>query len=177
MPMIDAFIPEGALEPEAEARLMKEITEILLRHEEDIDPANELAQAVSVCFLHRPTVYVAGAPAKTPRYRFITSVPEGQYNGDAMMQSLVRGVTEAVARAEGGAFEEVSPRVWVFPNEVPEGRWGARGVIRRLHEILAFISGENASRAAKERLASRRTARALEVLATVLHAAGRNSSK
>jgi hypothetical protein len=39
------------------------------------------------------------------------------------MQSLVREVIEAVARAEGGTFEEVSPRVWVFPNEVPEGRW------------------------------------------------------
>src|ERR1700710_3124761 len=115
MPMIDAFIPEGALKPEAEARLLTDITDILLRHEEDIEPANELAQAVSVVFLHRPIVYVAGARASSPRYRFIASVPEGQYNGDEVMHSLVREVTEALSRAEGVTLEEVSPRVWVFP--------------------------------------------------------------
>ena len=32
MPMIDALIPEGALKPEAEARLLKELTDILITH-------------------------------------------------------------------------------------------------------------------------------------------------
>jgi hypothetical protein len=50
----------------------------------------------------------------------------------------------SVVRADGGKFEDVAPRVWVFPTEVPDGQWGGRGVIPRLadiHEMLA--SGEN----------------------------------
>jgi phenylpyruvate tautomerase PptA (4-oxalocrotonate tautomerase family) len=53
MPMIDAVIPEGALKPDAEEQLMKELTDVLLRAE-GYDPANETAQSVSVVFLHRP---------------------------------------------------------------------------------------------------------------------------
>jgi phenylpyruvate tautomerase PptA (4-oxalocrotonate tautomerase family) len=33
MPMIDVTIPEGALKPEAEKRLLKELTDILIRAE------------------------------------------------------------------------------------------------------------------------------------------------
>jgi len=40
MPMIDAFIPDGALEPEAEERLLNEITETLLTLE-GFEPTNE----------------------------------------------------------------------------------------------------------------------------------------
>ena len=46
-------------------------------------------------------------------------------------QALVKDVTTAVVRAEGGSFEDVAPRVWVFPTEIPDGQWGGRGVIRR----------------------------------------------
>ena len=61
MPMIDATIPEGALKPEAEARLIKELTDILIAHE-GFDVGNQNAQSVSVVFLHRPAaVYVAGS--------------------------------------------------------------------------------------------------------------------
>ena len=68
MPMIDAFIPEGALKPEAEERLLKELTDILVTHE-GFDPANQVAQSVSVVFLHRPAaVFVAGKRSASPRY-------------------------------------------------------------------------------------------------------------
>jgi phenylpyruvate tautomerase PptA (4-oxalocrotonate tautomerase family) len=166
--MIDAFIPQGALEPEAEARLIKEVTEILLRHEKDIDPANERVQAVSVLFLHRPQVYAAGVPVHRTRYRFIPSVPEGQYENDEVLASLVKEVTEAVVRAEGGTFEDVAPRVWVFPNEVADGGWGGRGVIRRLPDILGYFSGPAAADAAKLRLARRRKYRAVAMLQALL---------
>lgn len=69
MPMIDALIPENALTPEAEARLLKEMTDILIRAE-GYEPDNEVARRVSFLFLHRPAaIFVGGVPSASPRYR------------------------------------------------------------------------------------------------------------
>ena len=58
MPMIDALWPEDALTPEAEARLVKELTDILIKAE-GYDPANPIAQRVTVFHLHRPAaIYI-----------------------------------------------------------------------------------------------------------------------
>lgn len=171
MPMIDAYIPEGALSPEAEAQLCRELTDIVIRLE-DLDPKNERARAVTNIFLHRPQVFVAGAPTNSPRYRFVPAVPEGQFN-DETRNAAVREVTEAVARAEGVSFDEVSPRVWVFPTEVEDGTWGGRGAVRRLPEILGLLVGEGGKRQAEERLAGRRRLKAIALLEEALHAARR----
>lgn len=168
MPMIDAVIPEGALTPAAEAVLIREVTDILLAHEEGLDPGNARAQAVSVLFLHRPQVFVAGAPADAPRYRFIPQVPDGQYGDGARFASLVRQITEAVARAEAAPFDAVSPRVWVFPAEIADGRWGARGVVRRLPDIVGYLLGEAAAPAAAARLENLQRQRALTLLRQAL---------
>jgi phenylpyruvate tautomerase PptA (4-oxalocrotonate tautomerase family) len=169
MPMIDALIPEGALKPEAETRLFKELTDILLRAE-GFDPGNQIAQSVSVIFLHRPAaVFVAGVLSTSPRYRIITSVPEGQYD-DESRKALVKEVTEALVRAENGTFEDVAPRVWVFPSEVPDGEWGGRGVIRRLPDVQAFIAGEPERKVGKERLARRRRDKAHAIFEGALDA-------
>ncbi len=169
MPMIDVTIPEGALKPEAEERLIKELTDILLRAE-GFDPGNERAQSVTFVFLHRPAaVYVAGSRATSPRYRIVPTVPEGQYNDEAR-KMLVKEVTEAVARAEGGKFADVAPRVWVFPTEIPDGQWGSRGVIRPLPDIQAFIAGEHERKVGEERLARRRRVKALAMLEGALDA-------
>ncbi len=53
MPMIDALWPEDALTREAEDRLIKELTDILIKAE-GYDPDNPVAQAVTVLHLHRP---------------------------------------------------------------------------------------------------------------------------
>ncbi|QOZ23337.1 tautomerase family protein [Bradyrhizobium sp. CCBAU 51753] len=170
MPMIDVTIPEGALNPDAEARLIRELGDILIGHE-GFDPANEVAQSVTVVFLHRPAaVYVAGAPSPSPRYRIVPSVPEGQYT-EASRAALVKDVTDAVVRAAGGPFEEVAPQVWVFPTEVPDGQWGSRGVIRPLPDIQAFIAGEHERKVGEARLARRRRVKAVELLAGALDAA------
>ncbi|MGY3487460.1 phenylpyruvate tautomerase PptA (4-oxalocrotonate tautomerase family) [Bradyrhizobium sp. USDA 4011] len=172
MPMIDVTIPEGALKPAAEARLIKELGDILIGHE-GFDPANKVAQSVTVVFLHRPAaVYVAGAPSPSPRYRIVPTVPEGQYT-EASRAALVKEVTAAVVRADGGSYEDVAPRVWVFPTEIPDGQWGSRGVIRLLPDIQAFIAGEHERKVGEERLARRRRVKALELLAGALDAAGR----
>lgn len=162
MPMLDAFIPEDALSPEAEARLLYEVTDLLMRHE-GVDPANEKARAVSLVFLHRPVIYVAGHPATSPRYRFIPSVMEGMYD-DERRSAIVRDITDAVARAEQAAFEDVAPRVWVFPTEIADGRWGGRGVIRRLPEFLSYVLGAEAAAAGALRLARRRRDEAIAIL-------------
>lgn len=174
MPMIDVVIPKGALAQDVEARLLKEMTDILLRAE-GFDPSNEVAQSVSVLFLHRPdATFVGGLPAVAPRYRIVPSVPEGQYTQESMAR-LVKELTEAIVRADGGRFEDVAPRVWVFPTEVPDGHWGSRGVIRHLPEIQAFIAGDQDRSVGTERLARRRRTKALDVITSMADAIGRGA--
>ena len=170
MPMIDVTIPEGALKPEAEARLMKELTDILITHE-GFGAANKIAQSVTWVFLHRPAaVFVAGERTTTPRYRIVSSVPEGQYT-DAIRKALVKDVTEAVVRADGGTYEDVAKHVWVFPVEIPDGEWGSRGAIQPLPNIQALIAGEHEREVGVARLARRRRVKALALLEGALDAA------
>ena len=100
----------------------------------------------------------------------IPTVPEGQYN-EVSRRALVKDVTDAVARADGGKYEDVASRVWVFPTEIPDGQWGSRGVIRPLPGIQAFIAGEHEREVGVERLKRRRRVKALEFLEGALDAA------
>ena len=156
MPMLDAYIPEGALSPAAEERLLADLTDVLIRHE-GADPDNPLVRSIAWVFLHRPqAVLVGGAPAAEPRYRFVASVPEGQYDAERR-SAMVAAVTEAVLDAEDGAYERDPARVWVFTPEVPEGTWGGAGRIVTLADIAAFATGdaEGGRRYAEQRLAAR----------------------
>jgi phenylpyruvate tautomerase PptA (4-oxalocrotonate tautomerase family) len=175
MPMIDAIIPEGALTPDAEASLIKKMTDILIAAEGFDPQTNTAAQSVSVVFVHRPAaVYVAGAPAREARYRITPSVPEGKYSDEAV-EALVRKLTEAFVDAEGGTFDDVASRVWIFPTEIPEGRWGGRGVLRSVVDIQAMLGGEHQRELGKELLARRRRAKALEFVEAVADAARRGA--
>ncbi len=159
MPMLDAYIPAGALTPEAEEKLMAHLTDVLLVNE-GADPANERTRSIAWLFVHRPEeVYVAGSRAGAPRYRFIASVPEGQYEPDRR-SAMVRDITEAVLDAEQGAHERDPSRVWVFTPEIPDGTWGGGGRIVTLADIAGFATGdpELGRRYAEQRLADRREA-------------------
>jgi phenylpyruvate tautomerase PptA (4-oxalocrotonate tautomerase family) len=154
--MLDAYIPEGALSPAAEERLLGQLTDVLIRHE-GADPENPLVRSIAWVFLHRPqAVFVGGVPAAEPRYRFVASVPEGQYDPDRR-SAMVAAVTEAVLDAEDGAYARDPARVWVFTPEVPEGTWGGAGRIVTLADIAAFATGdvEGGRRYAEQRLAAR----------------------
>jgi phenylpyruvate tautomerase PptA (4-oxalocrotonate tautomerase family) len=156
MPMLDAYIPEGALSADAEKELLSNLTDILLRHE-GADPSNATARSIAWVFLHRPaSVFVAGEPAGEPRYRFIASVPEGQFD-DERRQAMVEAVTVAVLDAERGAYERNPMRVWVFANEIPDGTWGGAGRIVRLADIASLVMGdpEKGREYAEKRLADR----------------------
>jgi phenylpyruvate tautomerase PptA (4-oxalocrotonate tautomerase family) len=162
MPMLDAFIPEGALQAEAEQQLLSKLTDILLRNE-GADPADPAARSIAWVFLQRPAqVYVAGEPAAEPRYRVIASVPEGQFDPERRRQ-LAAEVTEAILDAEQGAYERNPLRVWVFANEIPEGTWGGGGRIVTLADIIGFVVGdaEKGRQYAERRLAERRAAEAM----------------
>ena len=152
MPMLDAYIPEGALSPEAEEALMARLTDVLLEHE-GADPTNEVARSIAWVFLHRPQVFVAGERAELPRYKIVPSVPQGQFD-DERRAAMVAAVTEAVLDAEPEGRDRDPMRVWVFPTEVPEGTWGGAGRIVRLADIAGIVMGdaEKGRRYAERRL-------------------------
>lgn len=157
MPMLDAHIPAGALSADAEAQLLSDLTDVLIVNE-GADPTNPQVRSIAWLFVHRPeSVYVAGAAAEAPRYRFIASVPEGQYDAERR-QAMAHSITEAVLDAEDGAHERDPGRVWVFTPEIPDGTWGAHGRIVTLADIAGFASGdaERGRSYAEERLAARR---------------------
>ena len=159
MPMLDAYIPDGALSRDAEQRLLAKLTDLLLVNE-GADPTNPQVRSIAWLFVHRPAeVYVAGAPADAPRYRFVASVPEGQYDAERR-QSMVADITEAVLDAEDGARDRDPSRVWVFTPEIPDGTWGALGGIVTLADIATFATGdaEQGRRYAEQRLEPRRSA-------------------
>ena len=159
MPMLDAHIPEGALSPAAEERLLADLTDLLITHE-GADPTNPQVRSIAWLFVHRPAaVYVAGTPADAPRYRFVASVPEGQYDPDRR-QAMVASITDAVLDAEDGAHDRDPSRVWVFTPEIPDGTWGALGGIVTLADIATFATGdaERGRAYAEQRLAQRRGA-------------------
>jgi len=154
--MLDAYIPTGALTPAAEEQLLADLTDMLITNE-GADPTNPQVRSIAWLFVHRPdTVYVAGQPAEEPRYRFIASVPEGQYDRKRR-QAMVQSITEAVLDAEDGAYERDPARVWVFTPEIPDGTWGALGQIVTLADIATFATGdaERGRLYAQERLAQR----------------------
>jgi phenylpyruvate tautomerase PptA (4-oxalocrotonate tautomerase family) len=162
MPMLDAYIPEGALGADAEAKLLSDLTDVLILNE-GADPHNPQVRSIAWLFVHRPAdVYVAGSRADAPRYRFVASVPEGQYDAERR-QAMVSEITTAVLDAEDGAYERDPARVWVFTPEVPDGTWGALGGIVTLADIATFATGdpEHGRRYAEERLALRRGAAAM----------------
>ena len=97
----------------------------MLLTNEGADPTNPRVRSIAWLFVHRPeAVYVAGERTGAPHYRFVASVPEGQYEPERR-QAMVHDITEAVLDAEHGAHERDPGRVWVFTPEVPDGTWGA----------------------------------------------------
>jgi phenylpyruvate tautomerase PptA (4-oxalocrotonate tautomerase family) len=159
MPMLDAYIPEGALATEDEHELLSRLTDILLEHE-GADPTNAVARDLAKIWLHRPAaLFHAGEPSALPHYKFVCSVPEGQFD-DQRRAGMVAAVTEAVIAAERGRYDNDPSRVWVFASEVPEGTWGGAGRIARLADIAGLVLGdaEKARAYAERRLSGRQPA-------------------
>ena len=135
MPMCDIFIPMGALEPEAERKLVARVSDLLVEHEmrrmSDLmnDPAavetsTERANAIAWMFVHRTETYVAGKPVELPHYKFVITIPEGMID-DRFAPAINRDIYAALKEAEGDARPDLGRRVWTHIHEVLDGRWGA----------------------------------------------------
>jgi phenylpyruvate tautomerase PptA (4-oxalocrotonate tautomerase family) len=161
MPMLDAYIPKQALSESAERELLRRVTDLFLEFE-GVDPTIPQARHMTWVFVHRPDVYVAGAPPRTPRYRFICQVPEGQYN-DERRAAVNAEITRAVADAEDGAWPHPEHRVCIFTLEVPDGAWGGSGRTLRLPDIYEIIFGPERREEATRVLTARRRQVAEEV--------------
>jgi phenylpyruvate tautomerase PptA (4-oxalocrotonate tautomerase family) len=159
MPMLEAYIPEGALRDDAEDKLLSDLTDLLIRHE-GADPTSPVVRQLAWVTVVRPSkMFVAGGHIEAPHYRFITSVPEGQFNSERRA-AMIKDVTEAVLDAEHGAYPRSADRVWVITPEIPEGSWGGSGRIRGLADIVgaALGSAEHGEAYAKATFAERQKA-------------------
>ena len=159
MPMLDAYIPAGALSPVAERALISQLTDLLLQHE-GADPTDPRARAIAWVFVHRPAdVFVAGDRADEPRFHSSRRCHRRPVRRRAP-PAIVRDITDAVLRAENGSHPYDPNRVWVFTNEVPDGTWGGAGRINTLADIVGYVldDPEKGRAYAERRLAQRRGA-------------------
>jgi phenylpyruvate tautomerase PptA (4-oxalocrotonate tautomerase family) len=159
MPMLDVYIPEGALPAEAENELLRKLAEILIEHE-GADPTDPLVQSLAKVWLHRPAAMLhAGQEHSVPHYKVIASVPEGQLD-DEQAASAFAAITNAILAAEEGRYDLDPLRIWVIGNEIPDGNWGAGGRVVRLADIAALIlrDPQKGREYAAQRLAGRHVA-------------------
>jgi hypothetical protein len=159
MPMLDAYIPDGALTTEVEDRLVARLTDLLMAHE-GVKPSNPRARALAWVWVHRPAkVFVAGEYADRPRYKLVPQVPEGQYD-DERRAAMVADASTAVLDAEEQMGRSRDPSVvWIFPTEIAEGTRAVGGQIVRLGDIAGQVLGspEKGQSYAQQRLSARRT--------------------
>lgn len=159
MPMLDVYIPEGALPAEAEMRLLRQLAEILIGHE-GADPTDPVARSLAKVWLHRPAAMLhAGEEPSVPHYEVIASVPEGQLD-DERAASAFAAITGAILAAEDERYDQDPLRIWVIANGIPDGNWGAGGHIVRLADIAALIARDpqKGCEYAEQRLAGQQAA-------------------
>lgn len=156
MPMIELTLPKNALSKEKTAELVDRLTQTLLRWE-GAPPNSKAAQEISWGYVNWvDEVNVGGKPAAQPRYRVITTVPQGALRDDEARNGLVADVTRAVIEAEGSQDDPTAAsRIWCIINEVTDGNWGGNGRIFRLKDIAALVHGD---RAVGETIAQKRLA-------------------
>ena len=65
--MLDAYIPEGALSPAAEDKLLTRLTDLLLQHE-GVDPANRAAHARVWALCTAPRSTSAARSSRAPSF-------------------------------------------------------------------------------------------------------------
>jgi len=159
MPMLDVYIPEDALPADVEKQLLRELAEILIKHE-GADPTDPVARSLAKVWLHRPAAMLhAGQEPSAPHYKVIASVPEGQLD-EERAASAFADITDAILAAEGGRYDQDPLRIWVIGNEIPDGNWGAGGRIVRLADIAGLIlrDAQKGREYAADRLAGRQAA-------------------
>ncbi len=150
MPMCDIFIPTGALEPEAERKLVARVSDLLVEHEmrrmvdlmddpDAVKASTERANSIAWMFVHRTETYVAGRPVELPHYKFVITIPEGMID-DRFPPAINRDIYAAIKEAEGGARPNLAQRVWTHIHEVVDGRWGAGDRVVPIEGTVNFVA-------------------------------------
>jgi phenylpyruvate tautomerase PptA (4-oxalocrotonate tautomerase family) len=142
MPMLELTYPEGALQPDARALLVEQLTAALMRWEGAPDTA--LFRHASWALIHeRPAWAInrAGAPADPPVFVLSVTVPAGAMS-DRRKAGLVEEATKLILDAEDRDHDP--QRIWVHLHEIPDGNWGAVG------QIIQFAELREAAKQARE---------------------------
>jgi hypothetical protein len=146
MPMIDLYHQEGSFTPEAQAKLVSELTTLLLEMEGAKD--NLASRAISWCFLHAlpsGAINQGGRPSPDFKYKCVFSVPDGTRGLHGPMNvprraEMVERATRLILAAEGVEdTPENQFRVWCFLHEIPENTWGGLGMIVGMRDISATV--------------------------------------
>jgi phenylpyruvate tautomerase PptA (4-oxalocrotonate tautomerase family) len=154
MPMCDIYIQEGALEAQAEATLVAEVSHLLSTHEvesirdlgvgDDIETRVQRAESIAWMFVHRTDTYVAGqavgpwAP-RGPVYKFEVTIPEGMIY-EEYLSAINRDILAALTKAENGRWKHPELRLWVTTREVKDGYWGAAGQPFPLRSVVNYVA-------------------------------------
>lgn len=141
MPVFELTYPEGALDPDARAQLLEDLTTALLRAERA--PDTEFFRNVTWSFVHElpvGSVLAAGRPVEQPTFKVDVTTPQGALS-DRRREELVGEATRLVREA-AGIPEEEALRVWVLMHEVAEGSWGAGGHVIRFEQLREAAKAE-----------------------------------
>jgi phenylpyruvate tautomerase PptA (4-oxalocrotonate tautomerase family) len=141
MPMIDVTYPEGALTPDARAKLVEDLTTSLLRAERA--PDTDFFRSVTWVYVHElpdGAVNASGQPVTEPSFRVEVTTPEGALS-DRRRAEMVESGTAAVLEAAGLGAED-SMRVWVLMREIDEGSWGAAGQVVQFKQLVEAAKAE-----------------------------------
>jgi len=160
VPMIETCtVPEGALTPEAEEKLVERLTGILVRAEgfEENQRGHRVGDRDLVA--PAPRQFVAGKPADAPRYRGRHPPSRKASSNSESRAWAVAEVAEAVPRRRGRSLapqQAAGLGVLTRDPRRPVGqRWRAEPACQHPHPRLRAGGGTRASRTSASRTAAR----------------------
>jgi phenylpyruvate tautomerase PptA (4-oxalocrotonate tautomerase family) len=150
MPMVNVWVPKGALSAEQQASLSDKLTHALLLIEGRMNKEihNPAALSIAWVLFHEvePTGWAIGGKLDDTyapeggRFLTVVTVPGGALDHEGAKPAVVETVHTAFREILGLPAKKKGTywAPWVIIQEVPEGNWGAGGVIRHLKEIGAY---------------------------------------
>jgi phenylpyruvate tautomerase PptA (4-oxalocrotonate tautomerase family) len=143
VPVFELTYPEGALEPDARAQLVDDLTTALLRAERA--PETQFFRDITWSYVHElpaGSVLAAGRPVdQRPTFKLDVTTPEGALS-DRRRAELVAAATKLISDAAGIAEDDTLQRVWVLMHEVTDGQWGAGGEVIRFEKLRELARAE-----------------------------------
>ena len=149
MPMIDVFVPQGALPDAMLAALAGDIAQAALR--EEGYAGSRFAASVTWTYVHEMPagrLLVGAGPCTSPVWRVEVASPAGSLTprAKARLADEVAGLVQAASRDA----EDRTPagRVWCLFHDIAEGEWFAGGRAASAAAIRAAVARERGEAAA-----------------------------